>query len=171
MRSRIIFAFSFGLVFAASVFGQNWINPAGGSWGDTSNWSPNTLPGNAVFNLGSTLGYTVTIPSGGETPQSVAVQTDNTTINLNGSHIFTPVLNVATSTGQTGSLTLVGPGYIELYNYQTQGSGNLDVGDQGGTGQLTVNGASIENEGNSIGHFDANGFVVENGGKSICPHL
>ena len=33
MRSQFILAFGSSLVFAATAFGQNWINPAGGSWG------------------------------------------------------------------------------------------------------------------------------------------
>ncbi len=165
MRSQFILAFGTSLVFAAAAFGQNWINPAGGNWGNPSNWNGDAVPGAPVFDLNSASGYTVTLPSS-EFGETVTVQTDNVTVDLDGYSIITTALNVATTAGQTGSLMLVGPGTISINNGQTGGSGSLDVGDQGGTGQLIVSDATILLSGAGAGHFDANGLVVENGGKA-----
>jgi hypothetical protein len=165
MRSQFILAFGSSLVFAATAFGQNWINPAGGSWGVPGNWSNDGTPYAPVFDLNSPApGYTTSLPSNYGFGNSVTVQTDNVTVDLNGYSLGATDLNVATTTGQTGSLALVGPGTISLTNFMTNKS-SLDVGDQGGTGQLTINDATLE-FGSELGQtFDANGLVVENGAE------
>jgi hypothetical protein len=123
------------------------------------------VPFAPVFDLNSPApGYTTSLPQSYDFSEAFAVQNDNVTVDLNGNGITTSALNVATTTGQTGSLILVGPGNIDLSNGQTGQSANLDVGDQGGTGQLTVNDATITNDEDEAGHFDANGLLVENGG-------
>jgi hypothetical protein len=164
MNSRLILAFWCSLIFTTAAFGQNWLNPAGGSFGTPTNWSNDGTPLSPVFDLNSVAGYTTSLPNSYLFEHGFAVQTDNVTVDLDGYGFTTSAFSVLSSTGQVGSLTLVGPGTIELYNGETMGSGNLDVGDQGGTGQLIVNDATIYNTGEVTGHFDANGLVVENGG-------
>jgi hypothetical protein len=165
MRSQFILAFGSSLVFAAAAFGQNWINPAGGSWGVAGNWSNDGTPFAPVFDLNSPApGYTTSLPSSYGFGNSLTVQTDNVTVDLNGYSLGATALNVATTTGQTGSLALIGPGTISLTNFMTNES-SLDVGDKGGTGQLTINDATLE-FGSELGQtFDANGLVVENGAE------
>jgi hypothetical protein len=165
MRSQFILAFAGSLVFTAAAVGQNWINPAGGSWGVPGDWSNDGTPFAPVFDLNSPApGYTTSLPSQYFFGNPIIVQSDNVTVDLNGYSLGASALNVATTTGQTGSLALVGPGTISLTNFMTNKS-SLDVGDQGGTGQLTINDATLE-FGSELGQtFDANGLVVENGAE------
>jgi hypothetical protein len=171
MRSRFILVIGSSLLFTAAAFGQNWINLAGGSWGVPGNWSNDGTPFSPVFDLNSALpGYTTSLSSNYDfiVTDGVTVQSDNMSIELNGYEITAGALDVATTTGQAGSLTLVGPGIVSLNEGSASGgnneSGSLDVGDQGGTGQLTVNDATITSRGEAGGHFNASGLLVENGG-------
>jgi hypothetical protein len=171
VRFRFFFAFAGSLIFASAAFGQNWTNPAGGNWATPANWSNDGAPYAPVFNLNSPApGYTTSLSNSYYfyESQGVAVQNDNVTLDLNSYNITTPELNVATSVGQTGSLTLVGPGAIDLTGSgMGQGSGALAVGTNGGSGQLTVNDATISEYGgeNTGAGFNANGLIVENGGQ------
>jgi hypothetical protein len=179
MGPRILIGLAVAFLTSASAFGQltqYWVNPAGGDWGVPTNWNPAGAPEYPVFNLGSTSGYTTSISTNYYT-FSVSVQTDNVALDLNGNTLTTPALNVATANGQNGSLTLVGPGTVDILNEDTSGSGgqqepgNLYVGTGGGVGQLTVNGATVENSGSEhTGQFVANGLLVENGGQLNLPN-
>jgi hypothetical protein len=165
MNSRLILAFGCSLIFTTAAFGQNWINPAGGSWGVPGNWSNDGTPFAPVFDLNSPApGYTTSLPSSYNFVNPVTVQTDNVTVDLNGNNLLATALDVATTTGQTGSLTLVGPGTISVNNNSNR-RGTVDVGDQGGTGQLTLNNTTVELNGSLGETFDANGLVVENGAE------
>jgi hypothetical protein len=131
------------LLFAAGAYGQdNWQNSAGGSWGTPGNWSLNALPGAAVFNVGSASGYTVTLPAS-ESPGSVTVQTDNTTIGLGGNTLSVfGLITVAPPSGQTGALTFSG-GTVALQSNTSFppieiGSVSVAVG-----GTLTLNTTSM----------------------------
>ena len=176
MRDRLVLVFTFTLIFNVAAFGQNWTNPSGGSWGTPSNWSNDGTPTSPVFDLASPApGYTTSLPTTYNFPSGFAVQTDSVTADLNGNGFSTSALNIASTTGQTGSLTLIGPGTVTLNNSQNNTSGNLDVGDQGGTGQLVVNDATISSQGTGSSHFTADGLAVENRASqpiehSICHH-
>ncbi len=152
-------ALSFCVSLDTAAFADNWINPAGGSWGDPSNWSDDVVPANAVFNLNST-GYTVTLP-GMETPSSIAVQTDNPTLNLSGQFMTASTLQIADASGQNGSMTIIGTGMLE----SAAGGLAISVG-MGGTGQLIVNGATINDVGSGSIVTEGSGgtITVENGG-------
>ena len=168
MRDRLVLVFTFTLIFNVAAFGQNWTNPSGGSWGTPSNWSNDGTPTSPVFDLASPApGYTTSLPTTYNFPSGFAVQTDSVTADLNGNGFSTSALNIASTTGQTGSLTLIGPGTVTLNNSQNNTSGNLDVGDQGGTGQLVVNDATISSQGTGSSHFTADGLVVENRFSSL----
>ena len=148
------------------VFGDNWTNAAGGSWGLGTNWSNNVVPTTATFNLGSTAGYTVTLP-GSESVTSLVVQTDNPTITLNSDTLSVLNLNpplgllqIAPTAGQIGSLTVNGPGSI--------GGGPLMISvATAGTGQLIVNNASMtcQGTGSNLSEDSGGGITVENGGS------
>jgi hypothetical protein len=152
------------------VFGDNWTNTAGGSWGVGTNWSNDVVPSTATFNLGSTAGYTVTLP-GTETVISLVVQTDNPTLSLGGNtlldedeDLFPPgaPLQIAPNAGQTGSLTVIGPGTI--------GYGPLAVSvGGGGTGSLIINGATVNDQGpgSSLSEAAGSTITVENGGSLL----
>jgi hypothetical protein len=146
---------------AASVaMGQDWAFPVNGSYGDPINWMPNGVPVNPTFNLNSS-GYTVTLPSA-ESADTLTVQTDNPTLDLNGQTLTLLNVDVSTQTAQTGSLTVLGPGNINA----TSSNATVSVGGNG-TGQLIVNGSTI-NFGGSNGTFISEGagsaITVENGG-------
>jgi hypothetical protein len=107
------------LVATVPIFGGSlalaqdfWLNPSGGSWTTAANWSAGVpVSNNATFNLASTAGYTVTVPSVQST-EEVNVETDNVTLSMTGSLQVGfggggPVL-VGTASGQNGSLTLHG---------------------------------------------------------------
>jgi autotransporter-associated beta strand protein len=130
-----------------------WTNPAGGTWQDVTNWSTGALPNgmpqsghDAVFNLGSTVGYTVNLSAltnlGGS---DLNVQTDNLTINLNGNQLWSGFysygsLNVAAAAGQTANLACNGPGAANNNAYSGIALGDaVHVGTNGGTGHLTIN--------------------------------
>jgi hypothetical protein len=123
------------LLLAASAHGQdNWQNSAGGSWGDVSNWSLNALPGQAVFDLGTAPGYTVTLP-GTESGPTITVQHDNTTINLSGfGFTNVPNISVAPPSGQTGALTFTGAGTVGVTGVSPPSLVSVASG-----GTLTVN--------------------------------
>jgi hypothetical protein len=165
MRSRFIFALACTLVTGSAAFAQNWLNPAGGSWGNTTNWSGNALPGAPTFNLNSATGYTVTLPTSYFVGPFI-VQTDITTISLNGHGLNSTDLEVGTQAGQNASLTLLGPGTFTSTGGGSGGlgSGTVNVGGAG-TGLLTINGATLLQNGNQPAAFSVNGLVVENGGK------
>jgi hypothetical protein len=129
-----------------------WVNPSGGSWTNAANWSAGVpTSNNAIFNLGSTAGYTVTVPSG-QGASELDVDTDNVTISLGayfqvaGPEGGGPV-QVGTASGQNGSLTLHGA------TFGTQFGAN--VGTNGGIGELTTT-ATVET-------FEGAGFNVGNG--------
>jgi hypothetical protein len=165
MCARFAFALALIILQGGGVLAQNWTNPAGGSWGDSGNWNGGALPTTPTFNLASSSGYTVTLPAS-YSLSSLTVQTDNTTLALNGYTLTTPTLNVATVAGQNGILTLLGPGAINCTNVSTGGAGFAQVGTTGATGQLIVNDATIYNEGEYEPNlFTVNGLTVENGGN------
>jgi hypothetical protein len=177
VRLLILIGLAVAFFASASAFGQAqyWVNPAGGDWGVPTNWNPAGAPSSPVFNLGSS-GYTTSISTSYYTYGGVAVETDNVTLDLNGNTLTTPTLSVATASSQNGSLTLVGPGTVDILN-EILGTppgpvpGNVYVGTGGGIGQLTVNGAILENGGGEhTGQFMANGLLVENGGQLNLPN-
>jgi hypothetical protein len=55
----------------SAALGQSWNNPAGGSYGSLTDWTPNGIPTNPTFDLNS-AGYTVTLPSA-ESAQTLVV--------------------------------------------------------------------------------------------------
>jgi hypothetical protein len=157
MRRRSIIPFVAVLPFSSIAFAQNWINPAGGSWGTASNWSGDALPTAPTFDLGSTSGYSVTLNQSYDVG-SITVQTDTPTINLEGYTLSTPSLSIATGTGQTGSLTVLGPGTFYSTGYDVGGSGSVTGG------QLILNDTTLYQTGDDSGQdFNVNGIVVENG--------
>jgi hypothetical protein len=157
MRRRSIIPFVAVLPFGSIAFAQNWINPSGGSWGTLANWQGDALPTTPAFDLGSTSGYTVTLNQSYDVG-SITVQTDTPTINLEGYTLSTPSLSIATGSGQTGSLTLLGPGTFDSVGYEVDGSGSVTGG------QLILNNAALYQLGEDAGQdFNVNGIVVENG--------
>jgi fibronectin-binding autotransporter adhesin len=136
-----------------------WTNLSGGNYETDSNWSLGAPGEYPTFNLGS-AGYTVNMNqnNGAIDPD---VETDNVTLNLNGYTYSTNYLDVSTAAGTNGSLTIQGPGTLQ------EDSGDVGYVDVGGSGQLTVNGASIvQNE--LYASLGVGGtLTVENGGSVI----
>jgi len=136
-----------------------WINPAGGNYEDGANWllgSPPVPP--SVFNTGSS-GYEVQLTQN-VSLSSLEVETDNVTLNLNGYTYDGLFLVVGGGAGNIGSLTLQGPG--------TFGNGkfaSISVGNNGGAGQLIVNGASENPGGAGLTLGGGSTVIVENGGS------
>ncbi len=146
---------------ASAALGQNWASPVSGSYGNPSNWTPSGVPVNPTFDLNS-AGYTVTLPSA-ESAQTLAVQTDVTTLDLSSQTLSLFNVNVSTAASQTGSLTVLGPGSIIANSY----SSSVNVGGAG-TGQLTVNAATINfqgSNGTSVSEGGGSTITVDNGGK------
>ena len=123
----------------------------------------------AVFNLGSTSGYTVTLPSA-QSVTDVDVDTDTLTLNLNGFGLtagFSPnatgFLNVGAASGQNASLTVTSPVATAIFSPDQEA---VIVGN-GGTGSLTIDHATVlANEG-----FPGYGFSVGvglNSGLELC---
>jgi len=149
-------------LLASAALGQQsyWMNPNGGNYSDGSNWSLGSAGQYPTFNLGST-GYTVTTQSGNGAQQLI-VENDNVTLNLNSNTYTNGAIYVAApETGETGSLTVVGPGAIE----QPPEEAVVSIGSSDGssTGTLTVNGATIEQQNLGSSIFAQN-LIVENGG-------
>jgi hypothetical protein len=148
-----------------------WINPSGGSWTDAANWSSGVpIGGTAAFNLGSTAGYTVTVPTVQDIDE-LDVDTDNLTLNMSAEiqvgYIGGGPVQVGTASGQNGSLTLHGPSDLG-----TEAGAN--VGTNGGIGVLTTT--------TTVETFEGGGFTVGNGtgsegtinvnaGGSLSPQL
>jgi len=125
---------------------NNWINPAGGSWGDNTNWSLGSPGNDATFNLGSTAGYTVTVPAGTSIASTMFVRTDRVTFSLGGNKLqtsgpFQGTVNVGATAGENGSLTISGTSPILGTEY-FDGDYGFNVG-TAGTGTLTVNQAQV----------------------------
>ena len=153
---------SVGSLLGSAALGQQsyWMNPNGGNYSDGSNWSLGSAGQYPTFNLGST-GYTVTTQSGNGAQQLI-VENDNVTLNLNSNTYTNGAIYVAApETGETGSLTVVGPGAIE----QPPEEAVVSIGSSDGssTGTLTVNGATIEQQNLGSSIFAQN-LIVENGG-------
>jgi hypothetical protein len=163
MRRRSIIPFVAVLPFGSFAFAQNWINPAGGSWGNAADWQGDALPTLPVFDLGST-GYTVMLDKSYSTG-TVTVQSDTVTLALSGFTLTSPGLNIATGAGQAGSLTLLGPGEFYGTNFVTGGTGEVSGG------PLIVNGAVVdEDAGEESGAgFTVKSLLVENGGQIDLP--
>src|SRR5277367_2547395 len=122
-----------------------WNNPAGGNYSDGSNWSlgaPGLYP---AFNLGSAA-YTVTTQPGNGAFE-VIVENDNPTLNLNGNSFSNDFVSVATQPGWNGSLTIQGPG---TFDENVVDNSEVDVGGAGATAQLTVNRATLDQEGEGM---------------------
>ncbi len=140
------------LLSGSLAFAQDfWINPAGGSWTDAANWSSGVpIGGTAAFNLGSTAGYTVTVPTLQDIDE-LDVDTDNVTLSLNAEldvgFSGDGDVQVGTASGQNGSLTLNGA------TVGTEGGAN--VGTNGGIGVLTTT--------TTIHTFEGGGFIVGSG--------
>jgi hypothetical protein len=162
MRIRSIASFGVPLMFSGLAFGQNWINPAGGSWQDAANWEGDAVPADPTFDLGSTSGYTVTL-SNSTFANTLAVQNDNVTIGLNGYDLQPAALDVATVAGQNGSLTVLGPGVIDSFATPPT-AGAVSVGALGeSNGQLVLNDVQLLQEGYGFGGFQVSNLVAENG--------
>ncbi|HEX4056063.1 MAG TPA: PEP-CTERM sorting domain-containing protein [Tepidisphaeraceae bacterium] len=160
---------AFSTLASSAALGQNWANPVSGSYGNPANWTPNGVPVNPTFDLNSS-GYTVTLPSA-ESATILTVQTDNPTLDLNGQTltlgpVFSPTgLEISTQAGEIGSLTVLGPGSIIANAYNAV----VNVGGSG-TGQLIVNGATIDfggSNGTSLSEGSGSGITVENGGRLV----
>ena len=150
---------------ASAAFGasDSWTNAAGGSWTDTGSWSLGSAPGgnnDAIFNLGSTSGYTVTLPSS-EGAQNIDVDTDTMSLNLNGRNLAagfngpgTGSLDVGAASGQNGSLIVAG-GTLEP-------EFEVNIGANGGTGSATFDDVNVNSNG-----FSNNGIYVGVGLNSV----
>jgi hypothetical protein len=160
--ARRLIALTVSAFAASTAFGENWNNPAGGGYGTLTNWTPNGIPVNPIFDLNS-AGYTVTLPSA-ESAQTLTVQTDNPTLDLSTQTMNLSDVNVSTLAGQNGSLTVLGPGSI----IANTNSASVSVGGGSSTGQLIVNAATINFQGsNGTNLSEASGstITVDNGGK------
>ncbi len=124
------------------------MNPAGGNWTDDSSWSLGSPPGNindAVFNLGATSGYSVSIASQ-TVAQDILVDTDKVTINL-GNDLLAVVyepnpggyIDVGAAAGQSGSLVVTSAvSASELFIDK-----EMIVGQGGGTGSATLSNINV----------------------------
>lgn len=131
---------------------DTWLGASGGSWTDSTKWSGGGPPdgvANAVFNLNSSAGYTVSIPSN-QSVRDLDVDTDTTTLNIASTATLGAFpagnVNVGTASGQNGSLTLTGAGQFVVNSFY--------VGTNGGIGVLN---ASVET---TEGFGATGGFVV-----------
>jgi hypothetical protein len=154
---------AFSIFLCTTALAQNWQNPAGGDFNNGANWAGGQFPTNPVFNLNSS-GYTATLSSSADV-QSLTVQNDNPTINLNGMTLgvgtgLGTTVNIASQAGQTGSLTLVGPGTLAV----SDSPGNVIIGTGG---QLTINGAELSQSGNGQNTQVAGPLTIENGGSLV----
>jgi hypothetical protein len=99
-----------------------------------------------------------------ESAQTLAVQTDNPTLDLNGQTMNLSTVNVSTSAGQNGSLTVLGSGSI----IANTNSASVNIGGGSSTGQLIVNAATINfqgSNGTNISEASGSAITVENGGQ------
>jgi T5SS/PEP-CTERM-associated repeat protein len=142
--------------FAGAQTIDSWTSSSGGSWTTVSDWSQHALPGYADFNLNSTAGYTVNIPTF-ESVSSLNVDTDNVkltqpasdtfSINLDSAHpSASGAVNVATAASDTAILTTSGGFFMSQQA--------INAGTNGGNGTLNLNGSGTE-------------FIAVNGGLNV----
>ena len=124
---------------------NNWINPAGGDWETGGNWSSNFAPGaavDAVFNLNSVGGYTVSL-SGAAEANNLIVRTDQVTLNLAGQTLTLNGLLVGRDSGDVAHLTVTG-GTLSAPSITVNDNSALHY-DSG-----TINTASVQLNGNAL---------------------
>src|SRR5580658_3226994 len=122
-----------------------WLNQAGGNYEDGSNWSLGSAGQDPTFNLGSS-GYNVNLGSNDGAVEDI-IETDNPTFVMNGGTYTNAYLAVATQSGWNGSLTLQGPG---TFTQDQINDSFVDVGTTGGIGQLTINDATLVQDGQDM---------------------
>ncbi len=115
----------------------HWANPAGGSWQTDTNWATNLKPATlstSVFDLNQATAYTVTMTQD-ETVASFELRNDKVVLNPASARTLTidGRAYIGDATGQVGELTIGENTTLSL-------TGDVLVGTQGGTGQLTVAG-------------------------------
>lgn len=136
---------------------RNWINPLGGSWDTTSNWTPSVVPTsaeNAVFNLDNI--YTVTFPTNASA-SNVIVNNGSVTFNLGAQQLSAPALNVGSISGQapqlfmgSGSFNLAGPAFIGVVF--------------GSAGTFVISGGSFTTGDHLYVGYAGDGNMVQSGG-------
>jgi hypothetical protein len=155
---------------ASTAFGQtdNWLNPNGGNYEDGSNWSLGVPGDYPVFNLGSS-GYTITLNQNDRAVDPY-IETDNPILNLNSFTYTEQYLDVCTAAGTNGSLTLLGPGTLD--DFEGALPSYIDVGSGSSTGNLIVNGATVDQgtPDSSISTAAGSTLTVENGGSVEQTH-
>ncbi|MEO6434790.1 MAG: hypothetical protein ABIP55_03375, partial [Tepidisphaeraceae bacterium] len=124
--------------FLLNISTENaWLNAAGGAWGTGGNWFTNFAPGpavNAMFNLGSVSGYTVT--SGPGEAKDLIVKTDKVTLNLAANTLTLNVITLGRDSGDVAHLT-VAAGTINV-------AGALNIATSPGTaGTFTLTGGTL----------------------------
>jgi T5SS/PEP-CTERM-associated repeat protein len=148
-----------------------WNNGAGGSFSQTTNWLPQQVPGtsdDAVFNLGSVGGYTVTLGQDYVNDQLI-VRTDKTVLDLGGhsytlqntgSGSATSSVVVGQNASDNASLTLSNGTLSSVYaKIASPGSGAPQ-------GAIVVDGAYWSNtQGMDIGQSGGGTLTVQNGGQ------
>ena len=143
-----------GGLFGGPAFAQDfWNNPSGGSWATGTSWSLGAPPASAsdtdaAFNLGSTAGYTVTLPSA-ESATNLYVQTDDVTIALQsnlkiGTSSANGQVDIAAAAGQSASLTVEGVGYGPgIPTAFLESSGFMSIGGAGTGALVATNGVDV----------------------------
>lgn len=167
--------FALAIFLCGTTFVQSadisWNNPAGGSFGTTTNWNPQQIPGtadDAIFNLNSSGGYNITLGQD-YTNDQLIVRTDKTTLDIGG-HTYTlqntsyttPSVFVGQNVGDNANLTLRNGNISSLYGY----IGSVVGG--GLQGAVVVDGAQWSNTYGIYVGRDSTGsgtLTIQNGGQ------
>ncbi|WP_431687352.1 PEP-CTERM sorting domain-containing protein [Hahella sp. NBU794] len=141
--SSLVFVTCASLSQAAVI---NWNNVGGGNYSDGANWSGGVAPGNtdeALFDSSASSSYTTTFTEDADA-QSLSVNNDNVTIELNGHNLET-TSGISVGGAEGGRLTLRGG----KYNQKADDSGDLIkvlVGSEAGSkGDLVLDGVEFGN--------------------------
>ena len=118
----------------------NWIDTAGGTFQDSSNWNPAAVPGPldwTYFDLSSVGGYVVQFTGGHETAQCV-IRDDVVVFDLGGFIYTLNEIGAPTESAVIGGSS--GDGYLTILDGAVFAESTRIATSQSGTGSLTVHG-------------------------------
>ncbi len=170
----------------ASAADRFWINPSGGLYPTTANWSATTgggggatVPGEndvARFQLNTT--YQVGFFTHSPTNQALRVENGDVTFDMNNqTYILTneAAINVGVTSGQTGQLTIRNG---TLRRFAGDSISSIIIGSNGGTGIMTLgDGATLggivltERSNMYVGHGSTGTFIVDSNGRAFVSYF
>lgn len=123
-----------GLLAAPALQAQNtWTGNTSNSWGTSTNWNPNAVPGAAVFTSASNSGYSIVL-GGGNRSGSITFDASTAatpyTINLYDGNLTTQrVLTLSGATVEAGDHTIAGakPGGGVAGDLQTNNNADFNI--------------------------------------------